>query len=65
MGPSLGQEEEQLVCPSPGHHRGSRGEEEEEQTSKSESGTGGGATSVSESGASPWQPGRRGGGANQ
>ena len=51
--------------PSPGHHCGSRGEEEEEQTSGSESWAGGGATSVSESGASPLQPGRKGGGANQ
>ena len=60
-----GEEEEKPVGPSPGHDRGSRGGEEEEQTSGSKSGTGGGATSVSESGASLWQPGRRGGGAKQ
>ena len=60
-----GEEEQQTVGPSLRHHRGSREGEEEEQTSGSESEAGGEATSVSESGASPWQPGRRGGGANQ
>ena len=65
MGPSPGKEEEQTVCPSLGHNRGSRGEEEEEQTSGAESGAGGGATSGSKSEASLWQSRRRGGGANQ
>ena len=65
VGPSPGQEEEQPVCLSLGHHCGSRGEEEEEQTSGAESGAGRGATSGSKSGASPWQLRRRGGGANQ
>ena len=51
--------------PSLRHDRGSRGGEEEEQTSGSESEAGGEATSVSEFGASPWQPVRRGGRANQ
>ena len=54
VGPSPGQEEEQPVCLSLGHHCGSRGEEEEEQTSGAESGAGRGATSGSKSGASPW-----------